>query len=175
MMSRIHFTFQNVKVYRRAVEFWKICCWIHILAWINHSCIVINKLLVLDGSLHYVQCVPYAAILQIFLLFSQIWYCRVQSPAVFKQQDVRWCSFRRMIPLSLILLYAHFAYERDTAKILAAFSEFPIVRMIWYGCVQSSAMFKLQDVRWCGCRRSIPILIDYVWRVCNDRAISAPW
>ena len=104
----------------------------HILAWINHSCIVIHKLLVLDGSLHYVQCVPYAAILQIFLLFSMIWYNRIQSPALSEQQDVRWCGFRWSIPLSIgyvwnsliglsWLFHAHIAYEVDNAKIIAAF------------------------------------------------------
>ena len=79
----------------------KICCWIYILAWIYCGCIVFNKAMVLDGSLQYVQCVPYGAILQIFLLFNMIWYCLVQSPAVSKRQDVRWCSFRWSIPLSI--------------------------------------------------------------------------
>ena len=36
-----------------------------------------------------------------FLLFSMICYCQVQSPAVFKRQDVRWCNFRCSIPLSI--------------------------------------------------------------------------
>ena len=79
---------------------WKLCCWIHIRDWICRSCIVIHKSLVLDGSLHYVQCVPYAEILQIFLLFSMISNCRIQSPAVSKQRDVRWCNFRYSIPIS---------------------------------------------------------------------------
>ena len=83
----------------RASGIWKICCWIHFLAWINHSCIVIHKLLVLDGSLHYVQRVPYAAILQIFQFFSMIWYCLIQLPAMFQQRDVRWCGFRWLIAL----------------------------------------------------------------------------
>ena len=90
-------------------------------------------LLVLDVSVHYVQCVPYAAILQIFLLFSMILYCRIQLPAVYKQRDVRWCSFRWSIPLSIgrfaiplliglsRLLHGHIAYKIDTAKIIAAF------------------------------------------------------
>ena len=55
----------------------------------------------LNGSQHYVQRVPYAAILQSFLLFSKIWYCRIQSPAVSKQQDKRWCGFRWLIPISI--------------------------------------------------------------------------
>ena len=35
------------------------------------------------------RCAPYAAILQLILLLSMILYCRVQSPAVSKRQDVR--------------------------------------------------------------------------------------
>ena len=74
---------------------------LHFLAWTDHSCIVIYKLWVLDGWLHYVQCVPYAAILQIFVLFGMIWYCRIQLPAVSKQRDVRWYGFRWSIPLPI--------------------------------------------------------------------------
>ena len=85
----------------RAAGIWKIFCWIHFLPWINHSCIVIHKWLVLDGSLHYVQRVPYAEILHIFLLFSMIWNCWIQLPSVSKQGDVRWCGFRWWIPLSI--------------------------------------------------------------------------
>ena len=69
--------------------------------WTDHSCIVIHKLLVLDVSLHYVQRVPCAAILQIFLLFGMIWYCQIQLPAVSKQRDVRLYGFRWSIPLSI--------------------------------------------------------------------------
>ena len=57
--------------------------------------------MVVDGLLHYVQCVTYTAILQIFILFSMIWYCRIQSPAVSKERDVRWCVFRKSISLSI--------------------------------------------------------------------------
>ena len=42
-----------------------------------------------------------AEILQIFLLFSGIWNCRIQSPAVSKQRDVRWSGFRYSIPISI--------------------------------------------------------------------------
>ena len=89
--------------------------------------------MVLDGSLHYLQCVTYAAILPIFVLFSMIWYCRIQSTAVSKERDVRWCCFRYSNPLSIDyvhirvliwisrLLHAHIAYEMDAAKIIAAF------------------------------------------------------
>ena len=129
---------------------------------------------------HYVQCVPYAAILQIFLLFSVIWYGRIQLPAVFKQRDVRWCSFRWSIPPSVEyawnssidrlsrLHHANIAYEIDTA-------EFPIFCMIWYGWIQLSAMFKRHDLRWCGFWWSIQISIDYVWSVYIDRAIETHW
>ena len=82
-----------------------ICCWIHIRDWIYRSCVVIHKSLVLDGSLHYLQCVTCAAILQIFILFSMIWYCRIQSPAVSKQRDVRWYGFRYSIPISIGYLW----------------------------------------------------------------------
>ena len=73
--------------------------WIHILAWIYRSCIV-RKSSVLDASLHYVQRIRYAEILQFFLLFSMILRCRIQSPTVSKQQDVRWSGFRWSILLS---------------------------------------------------------------------------
>ena len=58
-------------------------------------------MLAIDGSLHYVKCVPYAAILQICLLFSMNWYCQIQLPAFSIQRDVRWCRFRWSIPLSI--------------------------------------------------------------------------
>ena len=61
-----------------------------------------------------------------------IWYAWIQSFAMFKQQDVRWCVFadrfryqftmfviRILIGLSR-LLHAHIAYEIYTAKIFAA-------------------------------------------------------
>ena len=57
--------------------------------------------MILDGSLRYVQCVPYAAILQIVLLFNHDLVLSSQSPAVSKQQNVRWCGFRWLIPLSI--------------------------------------------------------------------------
>ena len=36
-----------------------------------------------------------------FLLFSMIWYCRIQSPVVSRQRDVRWCVFCWSIPISI--------------------------------------------------------------------------
>ena len=55
------------------------------------------------------------------------------------------------------------------------FAEFLVVCMIWYDWIQSSTMFKEQDVRWYGFQCSILISIDYVWSVCIHRAISTPW
>ena len=132
LRSKWHIKHYNSRKTSRAARIWKICCWIHFLAWINHSCNIIHKLFVLVGSLHYVQCVPYAAILQIFLLFSRIWYCWNQLPAVSKQRDVRWRGFRWSIPLSIDNVWnssidraistpsCYIAYEIDTAKIIAA-------------------------------------------------------
>ena len=139
--------------------------------------------MVLDGSLQDVQCAQYAAILQIFLLFSKTWYCRVQSPAVSKRQDVRWCSFRWSITLSIDLHYhvmiglsrrfhAYNAYEIDAAKLSSPHSaEFPIVCMIIFSWIQSPAVSKQQDVRWCSFHWSIPLSIDYVWKSNMDSVI----
>ena len=46
--------------------------------------------------------------------------------------------------------------------------------MIWYGWIQSSAMFKQQDARWCGFQWLIPLSFDYVWNSSIDRALSTP-
>ena len=45
--------------------------------------------------------VTYAAILPIFILFSMIWYCRIQSTAVSKERDVRLCGLLYSIPLAI--------------------------------------------------------------------------
>ena len=45
--------------------------------------------------------VTYAAIPPIFILFSMIWYCPIQSTAVSKERDVRRCGFRYSIPVSI--------------------------------------------------------------------------
>ena len=103
-----------------------------VLPHIFHSCIVISKALALDGSLHYVQRVPYAAIWSIFLLVSIIRYCSIQLSAVSKRLDVRDVVFAARFRYQLIvwiwsfdtlyrLLHAHVAYEIDTAKIIAVF------------------------------------------------------
>ena len=73
------------------------------------------------------------------------------------------------------LLHAHIAYITDVAKIIAAFCEFPIVCIILYGWIQSSAMFKQQDVRWYGFQSSILLSTDYVWSAYIHGAISSPW
>ena len=182
----------HVKLYitrntRRPAAISKICSWIHTLARIYRTCIVIHKSLVWDDSLHYFIYVPYAEILQICLFFSMIWYSRIQSPAVSKQQDVRWCGFVDRLPNQLAmlgiqlligisrLLYAHIAYEIDTAKIIAAFCRisYSLHDLIRMNSIDSHVS-KQQHVRWCGCRWSIPIWIDYVWSVPIDRAISTP-
>ena len=53
-------------------------------------------------------------------------------------------------------------------------TEFPIVCMIWYCWIQSSAMFKQQAIRWCGFIWSIPLLIGYVWNTSIDMANLTP-
>ena len=47
------------------------------------------------------QFTTYAAILEIFLFFSMIWFCQVQSHDVSKRQDARWCIFCCSISLSI--------------------------------------------------------------------------
>ena len=93
---------------------WKICCCKLILAWIYRCCIEFHKALVLYGSLKYVQCVPYAAVLPIFLLLSMIWYCRIQSPAASKRPEVRWCSFHCWILLSI-----HYLWESSIYRVVS--------------------------------------------------------
>ena len=130
-MRKWHIKLHNTLETRHPAGIWKICCWVHLLAWINRSCIAIHKALVLDRSLQYVQCLTYAAVLHIFLLFSMISYCRIQSRAVSKRQEVRWCSFCWSIPYQLTmfgfrvliglfrLLHTHIVYETDSTKIIA--------------------------------------------------------
>ena len=84
-----------------------ICCWIHIQAWIYYSSTAFHKALVLHGSLQYLQYAPSAEI-------RQIWYCRVQSPAVSKRQDVRWCNFHWSIPLPI-----DYVWESSIDKFIA--------------------------------------------------------
>ena len=93
---------------------------------------MIHKLFVLEGSLHYVQSVPYAAILENFLFFSMISYCRIQSPAcpiskiyddaVFADRfhyQLTMFGISELIGLSR-LIHTHITCEIDTAKITAA-------------------------------------------------------
>ena len=71
------------------------------------------------------------------------------------------------------LLHAHIAYTVPISSQHSA--EFPIVCIIWYDWIQSSAMFNQQDVRWYGFQWWILISIDYVWSVYIHGAISTPW
>ena len=74
------------------------------------------------------------------------------------------------------LLHAHIAYITDGAKSSEHSAEFPIVCMIWYGWIQSPAMFKQQDVRWYGFQWSILISIDCVLKWLYSRSyLSTPW
>ena len=43
-----------------------------------------------------------------------------------------------------------------------------------YAGIKSSAMYKQQDIRWCGFRWSIPLSIGYVWNSGIDMAILTP-
>ena len=71
--------------------------------------------------------------------------------------------------------HAHIAYVIDTDKKSSQHSpEFPIVCLIWYARIQSSVMFKQQDMRWCGFRWSIPLSIGSVWNSGIDMAILTP-
>ena len=89
--------------------------------------------MVLDGSQHYVQCVPYAEILQIFYCLA--WFDTVElnwmpypnnkmyDNAVFDEWfhcQLTMFEIRVLVGLSR-LIHAHIAYEIDTAIIIAAF------------------------------------------------------
>ena len=125
--------------------------------------------------------------MQIFLLFSIIWYCRIQSPTMSKQQDVRWCSFRWSIPLSIDNVWDSYIdrvistpswsyciwnrWCENHRRILLNFVLFK-----WYDTVElidchvQTTRFTMIDFNW-----SISISIDNVWSFYIDRAISAPW
>ena len=83
-------------------------------------------------------------------VFADRFHCPL---AMFRFRIVMWLSR---------LLHAHIAYEVDTAILIEHSSEFPIICMIWYAWIHSSAMFKQKNVRCCGFRWSIPLSIDYV-------------
>ena len=80
--------------------------------------------------------------LQICLLFSMIWYCRFQSPAVSKRQDVRWCNFRWSIPLSIDYIWK--------SRIDTVISTPPFSYCIWNRYCQNR-------------RRILPNFILFVW------------
>ena len=127
-----HIDLYNTLKTRYPAWIWKICWWVHILEGNYRSCIAIFMALVLDGSLHYVQSVPYPEILQIFLLICMIWYCwkfRLPCPndkgyygvdfdGRFSYQLAMF-EFRLLKGLSW-LLHAHNKYEKDTVKIIPA-------------------------------------------------------
>ena len=113
-----------------------------------------------------------------FPIVCLIWYAWMKSSVMFKQQDTRWCGFRWSIPLSIdyvrnscidmaisILSCSYCICNRYRQNHRSILPEIPIVCMILYGWIQSSAMFKQQDLRWYGSQWSILISIDYVWSV----------
>ena len=90
--------------------------------------------MVLDGSQHYVQCVPFAEILQIFYCLAwfdtvEFNWMRVQKTNKMYDNAVladrfhcQLTMFRIRVLIGLSrLVHAHIAYEIDTAKIIAAF------------------------------------------------------
>ena len=85
---------------------------------------------------------------------SDMMYDDVVLVGRFCYQSTMFFGIRVLIEL-FRLVHAHIPYEIDTSKIIAGVvysAEFPIVCMIWYGWVQSPAVSKPQDVRWCGFR-----------------------
>ena len=113
-----------------------------------------------------------------------IWYCRIQSTAVSKERDIRWCDFRYSIPLSIdyvwnsgidmaisILSCSYCMCNRYWQNHRSILPHFLMFTWFWYARTQSSAMIKQQDIRWCGFRWSIPLSIDYVWNAVIDMAI----
>ena len=101
MGKKWHIKLLNTLKNRRPAGIWKLCCWIHILAWIYCSSIVFPKALVLDGSLQYVKCAPNAAILQFFYSLASIDTVEFNRLLCPNDKDVRWCNFRWSIPLSI--------------------------------------------------------------------------
>ena len=70
----------------------------------------------------------------------------------------------------MLLLHMKYLLQKSSPNS----SEFSIVCMIWYGWIQSPAVSKRRDVRWCRFRWSIPLSIGYVWHSFVDRVISTP-
>ena len=73
------------------------------------------------------------------------------------------------------LFHAYIAYVIDANKIIAAFFRISYCLHDLYARIQSSTMFKQQDIRCCRFRWSIPLSIRYVWSVYIHVAISTPW
>ena len=124
----------------------------------------------------------FSIVLHDFILSNSIWYCRIQLPAVSKQRDVRWCSFRWSIPLSIEyvwnssidrlsrLLHAHIAYEIDTAKVVAAFWRiyYFLHDLIRLKSIVSHVQTTRSTMMWFSMIDSISI--DYVRSVYIDKA-----
>ena len=126
------------------------------------------------------QCVPYSQIQQIFYcLYDFIrlisFTCSVQTITC-----TMWFSAMNWLCLGFMYWYDYLEsfglilHMKQTLPKPSHSAEFPVVCMIWYGWIQSYAMIKQQDVRWCGFRWSIPISIDNIWSWYIDRAISTP-
>ena len=128
--------------------------------------------LALDGSLQYVQRVPYAAILQIFYCLA--WFCTVElnrlpCPNDKKYDDVVFVDrFRYHLAMfgNLLLtglswhIHDHNSYEIDTAKFIAAFCRisyclYDLIRLNSIDChVQTTRFTMMQfsltasDINW---------------------------
>ena len=131
-------------------------------------------------------CQNHRRILPNFLLF--VWFdtvkcnpCRVQTTRgtmmyfSLIDSDIHWLCVGFVYWLGYLdsfMLIFHM--KQILPKSSQRSAEFPIVCMIWYSWMQSSAMLKQQYARWSSSRGWISISIDYAWSVCIDMAISTP-
>ena len=176
LYNHIAYEIVNNKNWRRA-GICQICCWIHLLVWIYCSCIVFQKALVLDGSLKYVQCVPYAEILQIFYClawFDTVEFNRLPCPNDKMYDDVVFANRFRyqlvifwnwiLIELSRFL-HAHIACDIDTSKIIAAFCRisclYDLIRLNAIACRVQATRYTMiwfsqidSDINWL-CLKSV--------------------
>ena len=128
-----HIKLYNTRKTRRAAGIWKICCWIHVLAWINRSCIEIHKLLVLDGSLHTCNVYHVRKFCRFFFclaFFYTVEFNCLPCPNNEMYDDTvfadRFHCYLAMFGILVLIglslhLHAHIIYEIDTARIIAAF------------------------------------------------------
>ena len=131
-------------------------------------------------------CQNYRRIRPNFTLFSIIWYGWFQSFAVSKRENLLpWWSLRWSIPISIGSVWnASIDWAISTPSCSSSvwnsyfqnrrrnLPNFQLSSLIWHGWIQSSAVFKRQDVRWCSFRWSIPCSIGYVWNSYINEAIS---